>query len=204
LMPQFFGTLRVIGMEYKQLYVKAFEREPGKWRADIRRADGNPFEGHRPQETQKYCNEAGCHHGGCRHGDAMALIDAESFARDRAATEKFWRRGQSSYARTGRRKDKNARYSRLVRWCHSDGRRVAARDTFQASLDRAQRRIRRSSSAAGLFGHARLDFRLCTLPDVRQAQADMRTPSSIVPRRTSLHHAAELKGSPVRLETAQL
>jgi hypothetical protein len=27
-------------MEYKQFVVKAFEREPGKWRANVERADG--------------------------------------------------------------------------------------------------------------------------------------------------------------------
>ena len=29
-------------MEYKRFVVPAFEREPGKWRANIRRADGTP------------------------------------------------------------------------------------------------------------------------------------------------------------------
>jgi hypothetical protein len=29
-------------MEYKRFVVRAFEQEPGKWRASIRRADGKP------------------------------------------------------------------------------------------------------------------------------------------------------------------
>jgi hypothetical protein len=29
-------------MEYKQFRVQAFEREPGKWRANVRRGDGKP------------------------------------------------------------------------------------------------------------------------------------------------------------------
>jgi hypothetical protein len=114
LMPQFFGTLRVIAMEYKQLYVKAFEREPGKWRADIRRADGNPLKVTGRKKLKNIATKLDATTAVAAMVMAMALIDAESFARDRAATEKFWRRGQSSYARTGRRKDKNARYSRLV------------------------------------------------------------------------------------------
>ena len=113
-MPQFFGTLRVIAMEYKQLYVKAFEREPGKWRADIRRADGKPLKVLGRKKLKKIVTKLDATTAVAAMVMAMALIDAESFARDRAATEKFWRRGQSSYARTGRRKDKNARYSRLV------------------------------------------------------------------------------------------
>jgi hypothetical protein len=28
-------------MEYKQFIVRAYEREPGKWRASVERADGN-------------------------------------------------------------------------------------------------------------------------------------------------------------------
>ena len=29
-------------MEYKQFIVRTFEREPGKWRAIVRRSDGRP------------------------------------------------------------------------------------------------------------------------------------------------------------------
>jgi hypothetical protein len=31
------------GMEYKQFIVKAFEHEPGKWRASVERANGKPL-----------------------------------------------------------------------------------------------------------------------------------------------------------------
>src|SRR5271170_3465236 len=30
-------------MEYKQFIIKLFEREPGKWRATVRRSDGKPL-----------------------------------------------------------------------------------------------------------------------------------------------------------------
>jgi hypothetical protein len=30
-------------MEYKQFIVQAFEREPGKWRASVERANGKPI-----------------------------------------------------------------------------------------------------------------------------------------------------------------
>ena len=79
-------------MEYKQLYLKAFEREPGKWRADIRRADDNPLKVTGRKKLKNIVTKLDATTAVAAMVMAMALIDAESFARDRAATEKFWRR----------------------------------------------------------------------------------------------------------------
>ena len=86
-------------MEYKRFDIQAFEREPGKWRANIRRTDGKPV---------KIIGRKKFEHSGTRFDTptavaaifmAMAAIDAGMFVRDRVATEKFWRcRGRSSVA----------------------------------------------------------------------------------------------------------
>lgn len=81
-------------MEYKQFVVKAFEREPGKWRASIRRADGKAAK----VIGGKKLDQSITHFDECTAAAAiliaMAAIDAATFVviRDRVATEKFWRR----------------------------------------------------------------------------------------------------------------
>ena len=60
----------------KGFYVQAFEREPGKWRANIRCVDG------------KLVNTAVA-----AMVMAMDVIDAGTFVR--VATEKFWRRSRA-------------------------------------------------------------------------------------------------------------
>ena len=88
-----------VAVEYKRFVVKAFEREPGKWRASIRRADGKPVKviGGKKLEESVTRFDAGTAVAAIRM--AMAAIDAGTFVRDRVATEKFWRRGQSSSTR---------------------------------------------------------------------------------------------------------
>ena len=84
-------------MEYKRFVVRAFERESGKWRASIRRADGKPVKviGGRKFEQSVTRFDARTADAAIRM--AMAAIDAGTFVRDRAATVKFWRRrGQFS------------------------------------------------------------------------------------------------------------
>ena len=72
--------------------VKAFEREPGKWRANIRRADGKPVKVISGKKLEKSVTrfDAGTAVDAIRM--AMVAIDAGTFVRDRVATEKFWRR----------------------------------------------------------------------------------------------------------------
>ncbi len=86
-------------MEYKRFVLQTFEREPGKWRASIRRADGKPVKviGGKKLEKSVTRFDAGTAVAAIRM--AMTAIDAGTFVRDRVATEKFWRRrGQSSNA----------------------------------------------------------------------------------------------------------
>jgi hypothetical protein len=86
-------------MEYKQLVVQAFEREPGKWRASIRRADGKPAKVIGGKKLDQSITDERTAAAAILM--AMAAIDAATFVvRDRVATEKFWRRrGQFSRAR---------------------------------------------------------------------------------------------------------
>jgi hypothetical protein len=85
-------------MEYKQFVVRAFEREPGKWRAKILRPDGEPLIRGRKRIVQFVT-------GLDRATPSAALlaafeaIDAGAFSRASTLTEKFWRRrGQRSRA----------------------------------------------------------------------------------------------------------
>jgi len=89
-----------VAVEYMRFVVKAFEPEPGKWRASIRRADGKPVKVISGKKLEKSVTrfDAGTAVAAIRM--AMAVIDAGTFVRDRVATEKFWRRrGQSSRVR---------------------------------------------------------------------------------------------------------
>jgi hypothetical protein len=79
-------------MEYKQFVVQAFEREPGRWRASIRRADGKPVKvigGNKLDQSITHFDERTA---AAAVLTAMAAIDAGTFVRDRVATERFWRR----------------------------------------------------------------------------------------------------------------
>ena len=86
-------------MEYKRFFLQAFEREPGKWRANIRRADGKPMKVISGKKLEKSGTRFDAGTAAAAIRMAMAAIDAGTFVRDRVATEKFWRRrGQSSNA----------------------------------------------------------------------------------------------------------
>ena len=73
-------------MEYKQFIVKLFEREPGKWRATVRRSDGRP-DGLRPRksETRRICYWHSAMTAEAALLAAMAAIDAGAFAEGRRA-----------------------------------------------------------------------------------------------------------------------
>ena len=91
-----------VTMEYNRFVVRAFEREPGKWRASIRRADGKPVKAIGGKKLEQSVTRFDARAADAAIRMAIAVIDAGTFARDRAATEKFWRRrGQSSGARRG-------------------------------------------------------------------------------------------------------
>ena len=126
-------TSAVLLMEFKRFVVHAFEREPGKWRASIRRADGKPVKviGHRNLEQIVTCFDAPTAVAAILM--AMAAIDAGTFARDRVATEKFWRlRGRSSDAlATGNGTDPATR------------RRVSQNHSGRSSRTQSARRARR-------------------------------------------------------------
>lgn len=80
------------GMEYKRFYVKAFEREPGKWRAEIRRPDGKPLKVIGRKKLEKIVTRIDAPTEIASMIMAMAVIDHGSFTRARPANEKFWRR----------------------------------------------------------------------------------------------------------------
>ena len=84
-------------MEYKRFVVQAFEQEPGKWRASIRRADGKPVKiigGNKLEQGNMSGDERTA---AAALLTAMAAIDAGIPTRSRMATEKYWRRrGQFS------------------------------------------------------------------------------------------------------------
>jgi hypothetical protein len=79
-------------MEYKRFVVRALEREPGKWRACIRRADGKPVNVIRGKKLEQFVTGLDAPTAVAAIFMAMTSIDAGTFARDRVATEKFWRR----------------------------------------------------------------------------------------------------------------
>jgi hypothetical protein len=70
-------------MEYKQFVVRAFEREPGKWRACIKRADGKvimPTMIHRPK-LAKFVTGVDAKSAQAAMLMAMAAIDADAFSK---------------------------------------------------------------------------------------------------------------------------
>ena len=89
-------------MEYKRFVVRAFEQEPGKWRASIRRADGKPVKIIGGKKLQQGNMSGDERTAAAALLTAMAAIDAGTSIRGRVATEKFWRRrGQFSRDRRG-------------------------------------------------------------------------------------------------------
>lgn len=83
-------------VEYKRFIVRAFEREPGKWRASIRRADGQPVKVIAGKKLDQSITRFDVRTAVAAIRMAIAAIDVGSFARDRVATEKFWRRRKQS------------------------------------------------------------------------------------------------------------
>jgi hypothetical protein len=69
-------------MEYKQFIVKIFEREPGKWRAIIRRSDGRPVMDCRGRvKISEFVTGVDAITAEAALLAAMAAIDAGAFSR---------------------------------------------------------------------------------------------------------------------------
>jgi hypothetical protein len=87
-------------MEHKHFVVRAFEREPGKWRAKILRYIGKPLFTGRKSIVQ-YVTGVDRATPSAALLVALEAIDAGAFSRSATLPEKFWRRrGQRSNART--------------------------------------------------------------------------------------------------------
>ncbi len=90
-------------MEYKQFVVQAFEQEPGKWRARIRRIDGAPIVVTGRKKQGEFVTGLDAKTAPAAMLMAMAAIDAGTFSLLRRVTEKFWRfQGPASGSRSDR------------------------------------------------------------------------------------------------------
>jgi hypothetical protein len=79
-------------VEYKQFTINAYEREPGKWRARVRRTSGRALIAGRAKLLEFVTAT-----DGSSEADAMTTaieaIDAGAFSRaTKRSSEKFWRR----------------------------------------------------------------------------------------------------------------
>ncbi len=73
-------------MEYQQFSVTAFERQPNKWRARIRRLDGMPVLIQGLKRLDQFVTGIDCETAQAALLTAMAAIDAGTFSRNRAQT----------------------------------------------------------------------------------------------------------------------
>jgi hypothetical protein len=80
-------------MEYKQFIVTAFERQPGKWRARVRRTSGRALVATSRIKLQEFVTGADVKTASEAMIMAMEAIDAGAFSRKTSrSTERFWRR----------------------------------------------------------------------------------------------------------------
>jgi hypothetical protein len=70
-------------MEYKQFIINRFEREPGKWRATVRRSDGKPLmvSGRARVKLSEFVTGVDAMTAEAALLAAMAAIDAGAFSR---------------------------------------------------------------------------------------------------------------------------
>jgi len=73
-------------MEYKQFIVKYFEREPGKWRAIVKRSDGKPITVSGRVKLSQFVTAVDATTAEAALQAAIAAIDAGAFSR-RSASE---------------------------------------------------------------------------------------------------------------------
>jgi hypothetical protein len=67
-------------MEYRQFILKAFEREPGKWRASVQRANGLPISSHHRGRLRKFVTGTDASTAEAAALMAVAAIDASAFS----------------------------------------------------------------------------------------------------------------------------
>jgi hypothetical protein len=80
-------------MEYKQFIVTAFERQPGKWRARVRRASGRALIATGRTKMEQFVTGTDAKTASEAMIMAMDAIDSGAFSRKTSrSTEKFWRR----------------------------------------------------------------------------------------------------------------
>jgi len=70
-------------VEYKQFFVKAFEQKPGKWRARVKRRDGQPLMvvGHNRLKIEDFVTSPDSLTPQDALLRAIAAIDADAFSR---------------------------------------------------------------------------------------------------------------------------
>jgi hypothetical protein len=83
-------------MQYKQFIVRAFELQPGKWRAKVRRADGKPVKIMGRKKLDQFVTTFDATTAVAAMLVAIKTIDAGTFSREKAYTERFWRRRASA------------------------------------------------------------------------------------------------------------
>jgi hypothetical protein len=93
-------------MEYKQFVVKAFEREPGKWRASVERANGKVLlraMARRRRALDKFITGMDATAAEAAMQMAMAAIDANAFSRVSSRDKRLARTGLKDIATRGER-----------------------------------------------------------------------------------------------------
>jgi hypothetical protein len=88
-------------VQYKQFTIRAYEREPGKWRARVRRTNGKALMGGRGKLLEFVAAT-----DSLSEADAMSMaveaIEAGAFSRTtERSSEKFWRRTTARKSRRG-------------------------------------------------------------------------------------------------------
>jgi hypothetical protein len=89
-------------MEYKAFVVRAFEREPGKWRASVRRPNGRPLRASSRRKLDEFVTAFDAPNASAAMLMAMTAIDsgvfsrraapaAQSLPQQKISVEKFWR-----------------------------------------------------------------------------------------------------------------
>ena len=78
-------------MEYKQFVIAAVEREPGKWRGKIRRANGKPLIAVGRRKLDEFITGLDAPRAAAAMSMAIAAIDAGSFSREKVHIERHWR-----------------------------------------------------------------------------------------------------------------
>jgi hypothetical protein len=86
------GGIGLIGMEYRQFVIQAFETETGRWRARIWRANGKSLRATGRRKPREFVTGLDSPTAVAAIVMAMTVIEAGTFSRTKEAyTEKFWR-----------------------------------------------------------------------------------------------------------------